>query len=63
VFLYREDGTSYEVSCQLVENTIRFQIPAGETATAVGYGRRNYSHANIYNEKNLPVAPFYAGLK
>ena len=63
VFLYREDGSSYEVSCRLEGSTVRFEIPAGETATAVGYGRRNYSHANLMNEKNLPVTPFYVGLK
>ena len=63
VFLYREDGTSYEGSCKLAGNTACFTVPAGETAVAVGYGRRNYSHANIQNEKNLPVTPFYVGLK
>ncbi len=63
VFLYREDGSSYEVSCTLSGNTVSFAIPAGESAVAVGYGQRNYSVANIQNEVNLPLTPFRAGLK
>ncbi|MBQ8351913.1 MAG: hypothetical protein IJY20_07725 [Clostridia bacterium] len=63
LFLYREDGTSYEVSCRPEGNTIRFIIPEGDSAVAVGYGRRNYSRANMLNERNLPVTPFYVGLK
>lgn len=63
LFLYRADGSSYEVSCRPEGNSIRFTIPAGEEAVAIGYGQRNYSHVNLQNEEGLPVTPFYTVLK
>lgn len=63
LYLYRADGSSYEVSCRPEGDKIYFTIPAGEEAVAVGYGRRNYSHANLQNEEGLPVAPFYTVLR
>ena len=63
LYLYREDGSSFEVSVRMEENRLLATLPQGESVVAAGYGQRNFSVANIVNEVNLPITPFRVGLK